>query len=50
MAGKNSRTNERGKGWFGDSAGHAAAGRKGGKARGRRKNNQSEELSSATIS
>jgi hypothetical protein len=28
--------NSRGKGWFGDSKGHAKAGRKGGLARGKR--------------
>ncbi len=34
----------RGKGWFGDSRGHAKAGRKGGLARGRRSKENNEQL------
>ena len=38
--------NSKGKGWFGDSAGHAKAGRKGGIARGRRSRENSSSGSS----
>lgn len=36
------RNNNKGRGWFGDSARHAAAGRLGGRARGRKRKNSSE--------
>jgi hypothetical protein len=35
-------SNKRGRGWFGDSLRHAAAGRKGGKARGRNRNRNND--------
>lgn len=38
--------NQKGKGWFGDSEGHAKAGRKGGIARGKRNR---EKSSSANL-
>ena len=39
--------NTRGKGWFGDSVGHAKAGRKGGLSRGKRIRENSNVNSSA---
>jgi len=34
---------EKGKGWFGDSVGHAKAGRKGGLARGKRSKSSDDQ-------
>jgi hypothetical protein len=41
--------NSKGKGWFGDSEGHAKAGRKGGIARGKRSRENSSVSSTQNI-